>query len=214
MALTDILEGGVAAVRKLSPSELRRLGKQRLSDLVIQEVQRSRERVAALEKSYPSAGPRELAQRLIDSKKNVAGMVGGISGVFGLFSVPADLTVMAWLQLVLLVDLATLYKANLKTERARDELLDVLGYANGVGPLQRSSPKVLGAVAGALFARGGLKTFGRALPLVAAPLTAYLNNQHIQSVGEQALRHYEGFGRAHEKAQRATRARQAEPASS
>ena len=46
-------------------------------------------------------------------------MAGGISGVFGLVSIPADLVVMAWLQVILLVDIATLFKANLKTERAR-----------------------------------------------------------------------------------------------
>jgi hypothetical protein len=199
MGLTGKLQEGVDAVRKLSPTELKKLAKLRLSDLVLQELGRSRQRIYELEKSYPSAGPRELAQRLIDHKKNVAGMVGGVSGVFGLFSIPADLLVMAWLQLALLVDIATLYKANLKTERSRDDLLDLLGYANGVSPLQRASPKVLGSLAGALLARGGLKTFGRAVPLVAAPLTAYLNNQHIQSVGEQALRFYEGFERAHEK---------------
>lgn len=200
MGLKETLQQGVEAVRGLSPAELQKLGKARLSELVLNELGRSRKRISDLERAYPSAGPRELAQRLIDQKKNVAGMVGGVSGVFGLFSIPADLMVMAWLQISLLVDIATLYKANLKAERSREELLDLLGYANGVSPLERASPKVLGSVAGALLARGGLKTFGRAVPLVAAPITAYLNNQHIQAVGDDALRFYEGFGRAHQKA--------------
>jgi hypothetical protein len=126
-------------------------------------------------------------------------MVGGVSGVFGLVSLPADLLVMSWLQIGLLVDIATLHGVNLKSPRARRELLDLFAYANGLGPLQRAGPKVLGKVAGKLLERSGLTTFGRALPLVAAPVTAYLNNRHIQSVGDQALRYYHGFRRAHEK---------------
>jgi hypothetical protein len=135
----------------------------------------------------------------IDDKKSLAGMVGGVSGVFGLASVPADLIVMTWLQIGLLVDVATVYKVNLKSERSRQELLDLFGYANGVGPLQRAGPKVLGTVAGKLLEKGGQHLFGRAIPLVAAPVTAYLNNRHIQDVGEQAVNFYEGFTKAQQK---------------
>jgi uncharacterized protein (DUF697 family) len=186
-------------MRKLTPAELKKLANQRLSDVVLTSVARSRHRVTALTQRYPTADQRELAQRLIDAKKEIASMVGGVSGVFGLVSLPADLLIMSWLQIVLLVDIATLYRVNLKSPRARKELLDLFAYANGIGPLQRAGPKVVGKVAGRLLERSGLETFGRALPLVAAPLTAYLNNRHIQSVGDQALRYYHGFRRAHEK---------------
>ena len=186
-------------MRKLTPAELKKLANQRLSDIVLSSLARSRRRVSALIRRYPSAEQRELAQRLIDTKKEIASMVGGVSGVFGLVSLPADLLVMSWLQIGLLVDIATLHGVNLKSPRARRELLDLFAYANGLGPLQRAGPKVLGKVAGKLLERSGLTTFGRALPLVAAPVTAYLNNRHIQSVGDQALRYYHGFRRAHEK---------------
>ena len=186
-------------MRKLTPAELKKLANQRLSDVVLSSLARSRRRVSALIRRYPSAEQRELAQRLIDTKKEIASMVGGVSGVFGLVSLPADLLVMSWLQIGLLVDIATLHGVNLKSPRARRELLDLFAYANGLGPLQRAGPKVLGKVAGKLLERSGLTTFGRALPLVAAPVTAYLNNRHIQSVGDQALRYYHGFRRAHEK---------------
>jgi uncharacterized protein (DUF697 family) len=176
---------------------------ERLSDMVLEEVGRARTRVHELEQRYPSAGVREKAQRLVDSKKNTAGLVGGISGVFGLASLPADLVVMTWLQLSLLVDIATLYKVNLKNPRARADLLDLFGYANGIGPLERAGPKVVGKLAGVLLEKGGLKTIGRALPVVAAPLTAYLNNQHIQTVGDEAVRFYEGFAKAKEKTRKA-----------
>jgi hypothetical protein len=192
-------------VKQFTPSELKKLADTKLSDLVLQELSRSRKRVTDLEQRYPSAGVREKAQRLIDEKKQVAGVVGGVSGVFGLLALPADLTVMAWLQLVLLVDLATLYKVNLKSARARTELLDMYGYVTGVGPVERSGPKVLGKVAEVLLKKGGLQTLGRAMPLVAAPVTAYLNNQHIQKVGEHAVRFYEGFDKAHAKTKQASR---------
>jgi hypothetical protein len=54
--------------------------------------------------------------------------------------------------------------------------------------------------------KGGLKTFGRAVPLIAAPISAYLNNRHIQEVGDEAMRHYAGFDKAHRKAKRAASA--------
>ncbi|SEU37468.1 hypothetical protein [Stigmatella erecta] len=205
MAFYDSFVAQLSAFKKLSPQELKKLAGARLSDLVLQEISRSRVRVSDLEKRFPSAGPKELAQHLIEGKKAMASMAGGISGVFGLISVPADMLFMTWLQIILLVDLATLYKVNLKSDRARGELLDLFGYANGLGSLRRSSPKVLGGLAAKVLAKGGLPTLGRAMPLVAAPITAYLNNQHIQSVGEQAVRFYEGFDKAHAKAKSHTK---------
>ncbi|ADO68823.1 EcsC family protein [Stigmatella aurantiaca] len=205
MAFYDAFVAQLSVFKKLSPPELKKLAGARLSDLVLQEISRSRKRVADLEKRFPSAGPKELAQHLIEGKKAMASMAGGVSGVFGLISVPADLVFMTWLQIILLVDMATLYKVNLKSERARGELLDLFGYANGLGSLRRSSPKVLGGLAAKLLAKGGLPTLGRAMPLVAAPITAYLNNHHIQSVGEQAVRFYEGFDKAHAKARSRTK---------
>lgn len=199
MSFFDPLAERLAFLKLLHPRELKRLSDLQLHTLVEREALRSRARVSALEAAYPSASPRELAQRLVDHKKGLAGMLGGVSGVFGLFGLPADLLAVAYLQLTLLVDVATLYKANLKTERARTELLDLFGYASGAGPLTRSGPKVVGTLGGMVLARGGLKTLGRALPLVAAPVSAYLNNHALQTVGEQAVRHYEGFGKAHSK---------------
>jgi hypothetical protein len=42
------------------------------------------------------------------------------------------------------------------------------------------------------------------MPLVAAPVTAWLNNHHIQVVGEAALRQYDGFARAAAKTRAAS----------
>ena len=56
----------------------------------------------------------------------------------------------------------------------------------------------------ALLTKTGLKAIGRAMPLVAAPISAYLNNQHIQRVGYSAIRHYDGWVHAHEKSKKAS----------
>jgi len=204
MGFFDPLLEQVKAARRLSPRNLRKLANEKLSDLVEKEAVRARARVDELQQRYPSAGPRELSQRLVDQKKQLASMVGGVTGVFGAVTVPLDLVGMVYLQLSLLTEVATVFKVSLKSERERQELLDLFGYSNGIGPVQRSSPKVVGSLAALLLARGGLKTLSRAMPLVAAPISAYLNNQHIQQVGEAAMRHYDGWVHAHEKQKKAS----------
>ncbi len=204
MGLFDPLLERLAFMKMLSPASLKKLANRRVNDLIVSEATRAKKKLEDLEQRYPSAGPRELAQRLIDAKKNFASMVGGVSGIFGVVTVPADLLVMVYLQLSLLAEVATLYKVNLKGEAAQKELLDLFGYANGVGPLQRASPKVLGKLVAVLLSKGGLEGLGKAMPLVAAPISAYLNNQHIQSVGDHAVRHYDGFTHAHEKTKKAS----------
>lgn len=204
MAFFDPFLDQVKQVRRLSPKNLKKVADQRLTDLIEKEVVRARARVEDLQQRYPSAGPRELSQRLVDSKKSLASMVGGVTGVFGVVTVPVDLVGMLYLQLALLTEVATVFKQPLKSERERQELVDLLGYANGIGPVQRSSPKVLGSIAALVLAKGGLKSLSRAMPLVAAPISAYLNNQHIQKVGDAAVRHYDGWGHAHEKSKKAS----------
>ncbi len=201
MSLFSDLKERVSVV---SPSNLRRLGNQRLSDLVSRDAERAKKKLEDLTQRYPSAGPRELAQRFIDDKKTMASLIGGVSGIFGVLSVPPDLIVMTYLQLQLITEIATLYKVNLKSESSRGELLDLFGYVNGIGPVQRASPKVLAKLASYLLTKGGLHSIGKSVPLVAAPISAYLNNQHIQSVGDQAIRHYDGFDKAAEKTRKAS----------
>lgn len=176
-------------------AQLQAIAGQRVDDVMLAEIARARLRLRALERRYPSAKRRELAQHLIDSKRRVGTTSGAITGLFGLVSVPVDLVLVTYLQCVLLVELGTLYQANLKSERGRGELLDLLGYANGVGPLFRAGPKLMGRLALALFEGVGLPTVGRAFPVVAAPLTAWLNAKSIDRVGEEAVRYFEHPGR-------------------
>jgi hypothetical protein len=199
MSFLDPLLDQVKAIQKLSPTNLKKLGNARLSTSIEQEAVRARARVDEMQQRYPTAGPRELSQRLIDSKKSLASVVGGVTGVFGAITVPVDLVGMVYLQLSLLTEVATVFKLPLKSENERQELIDLLGYANGIGPMQRSTPKVLGSLAAFILQKGGLKGLSRAMPLVAAPISAYLNNQHIQQVGDSAVRHYDGWVHTREK---------------
>ena len=185
----------LAFLKRLRPASVKRLASLRMEDVVGLEAKRARTRVKALRTRYPSAGPREVGQHVIDSAKGLASLSGSVSGVFGLVSVPADLVVMAWLQIRMLADIATAYGVDLRFRRARTELLGVLGEANGVGPLQRSGPKVLGKMAAVLAERGGFASLGRAMPLVAASVTVWLNNHYVQLVGEAAFWQYDGFAR-------------------
>ena len=204
MGLFDPWFEQARSLKRLAPARLRALGDERLDELVAKEAVRARARVEALQRAYPSAGARELCQRLVDAKKGLASAVGGVTGVFGAVTVPLDLVGMLYLQLVLVTEVATVFKVPLRSARERAELVDLLGYANGIGPVQRAGPRVLGALAATLLARGGLKTLSRAVPVVAVPVSAYLNGRHVQKVGDAAVRHYDGWSRAHDKARRGT----------
>lgn len=203
MPMWNFLSDSLKALGRLSPQRVRALGQLSLTELVERESHRAKVTVEALVQRYPSAGPRELTAHLVDEKKQLASMVGGVTGVLGLVAVPVDLLGMVYLELALMTEVATVFKVSLKSARARQELVDVFSDANGIGPLKRSSPRVLGSLAAKLLAKGGLQTLSRAVPFVAAPISAYLNHQHIQRIGDRALRHYGGWGQAQEKARRA-----------
>jgi hypothetical protein len=167
--------------------------REQLGRLYLAEIGRARRRVEELRTRYPSATTPELVEHLISSKKNWAGTGGAISGLFGWLTLPADLAFVTALQLSLIVEVALLHRVNLKSDRAKEEVLEVLGYSNGADAMTfatRSAPLLVSKVAQVLFARGGLKGLGRAVPLLASPLSAHLNNRDIQRAGEAALRFY------------------------
>ena len=163
---------------------------------LLQQVARARLRVVEVERTLPGATKAQLAQRLIDEKKNLATNSGAVAGLFGLMAIPADLAVVTWLQLQLAIELAVLHGVNLKGRSGRAELLDVLGFgARELGSLVRAVPIVAGRVTGAYLRRLGWRTVGRAVPVLAAPITALVNGRDIQRVGEEALRRFDTFRR-------------------
>jgi len=169
------------------------LVKERLWRVYVGEIARCRSRVEDVRERYPSALPPELAQRLTDTKKTWASTGGAISGLFGLALVPADLAFVTVLQLTLIMEIALVYKVNLKSTRARDEIFEVLGYSNGADTVNfagRAGPKLLARIAEKALTKRGLAQLGRAVPVVASPVVAYLNNRDLQRAGEAALRFY------------------------
>lgn len=167
--------------------------RERLWEVYVGEIARCRKRVDEVRNKYASANVPELAQRLTDTKKTWASTGGAISGLFGLALVPADLMFVTVLQLTLIMEIALLHKVNLKSDRARDEIFEVLGYSNGADTVNlagRAGPKLLARIAEKALTKRGLAQFGRAIPVIASPVVAYLNNRDLQRAGEAALRFY------------------------
>jgi hypothetical protein len=169
---------------------LRELAFRRLDDVILAEMERARPRVRELRKRYPEADPRTLCQRLIDAKKAYAGTGGMVTGLFGLVALPADLVLVTYLQVSLIVEIALVHRVYLKSRRGQQEVLEILGRGNGVGPILRSSPPVLARIALIVIRRRGIPLLGRAVPLVSVPVSAWLNNRDIQNVGDEAMRHF------------------------
>jgi len=167
--------------------------KERLWNVYIDEIGRCRARIDDLKAKYPSADHNELVRRLTDTKKTWAATGGAISGLFGLALIPADLAFVTVLQLTLIMEIALLHKVNLKSDRERSEVFEVLGYSNGADTVNlagRAGPKLVARVAEKILAKRGLSQLGRAVPVVASPLVAWLNNRDLQKAGEAAQRFY------------------------
>jgi len=164
------------------------LAQRRLDRLIIEEIERARPKLRHLERRLPELPERELARQLIDEKKAYAGTGGMVSGFFGLLALPADLVLVTYLQLRLIVEIGLLYRVDLKSDRGQREVLEILGRGNGVGPLYRAGPTLFGRLVLRILQRKGLPSLGRAVPLVSAPISVWLNNRDIQRVGDEALR--------------------------
>lgn len=169
----------------------------RFTDWVLAETARARSRVRELKDRYPSAPASEHAQRLIDDKKRWAATGGAVSGVFGLLTLPADLALVSYLQLSLIVEIAVLHDRHLKSAGARRELLQIFFAGNTAArAASRASPKAAARIAERLLAAKGMRFLSRLLPVLSVPLTAALNHRDLDKVGEEALRHYRFIPRA------------------
>ncbi|HEY2031030.1 MAG TPA: EcsC family protein [Myxococcales bacterium] len=167
--------------------------KERLWAIYVDEIGRCKRRIDELKEKYPSAKNDELVRRLTDAKKAWAATGGAISGLFGLALVPADLAFVTVLQLTLIMEIALLHKVNLKSDRARAEVFEVLGYSNGADTVNlagRAGPKLAARVAEKVLTKRGLSQLGRAVPVVASPVVAWMNNRDLQKAGEAAQRFY------------------------
>lgn len=175
---------------------LRRLAEDRFAAWLLVELERARLRVRELRNKYPSAPLTEQAQRLIDDKKRVATTGGAIGGMFGFATIPAELALVAYLQLSLIVDLAVLCGRNLKSARARRELWDVFVAAQeSAREPDLASRRATSRLGERLLSTRGLRMF-RAVPVLGGPVTAAINGRDLQKVGEEAMRAYAVIPRA------------------
>lgn len=158
-----------------------------LEDWLLVEIGRARERLAELRRAHPSALDAELAQRLIDGKKREAARGGAVTGLFGLAALPADVALVGYLQLTLAIELAVLYGVNLKAPGGRRELFDLLGWELGADSLILLVPALAARAGQAMLRRSAWKLVGRTVPLLAAPLAAWVNHRELQRWGDAAV---------------------------
>jgi hypothetical protein len=182
-----------------SARSLRELAFRRVDQVILGEIERARPRIRTLREAQPGAPHRDLVDVLVEKKKSFAGTGGLVSGAFGLAGVPLDLVMVTYLQISLAVEVALVYGANVKSRAGQREVLEIVARGNGIGPLYRGSTPVLARVAFAILRRRGWPALGRAVPVVAMPLSAWLNNRDIARVGEAAVRYYDGMARLAEK---------------
>lgn len=167
-----------------------------LDDWLLAELGRARERLVELRRAHPDAGEADLAQRLIDGKKLQAARGGAVTGLFGLAAIPADAALLGYLQLTLAIELAVLYGVNLKAPGGRRELLELLGWEHGATTSLRLVVPALAARAGReLLRRSAWRAIGRTVPVLAAPLTAWVNHHEIQRLGDAAVLSFGAFRR-------------------
>ena len=96
----------------------------------------------------------------------------------------------AYCQLAVTVSIAEAYGIELRGESGEEALIDIIGRVHGVEDLVRASPRVLGSLVRALAVRYGLGTMGRMIPLLAAPVSAKLNERGMVRLGEAAMRRF------------------------
>jgi hypothetical protein len=175
------------------PFSFKEIAARGFSAMVTREAARAQQRVWQLELSAPHEDARQRAWRLIEAKKQLAGVLGGFSGTMGFAAIPTEYVYMNYLQLSLLIDIAIAHGVNFGAARAKRELRELFGYVSGIHPVARAGPALARGV-GRAFLRSGLwARVGQSIPLLAMPLTARLQSQHLHRVGEEAILYYSGF---------------------
>lgn len=166
---------------------------------LLRELTRSRLRVAELQHLHPDADKAELSRRLIDLAKDRAATRGMVAGLFGWMSIPADVAQVAWMRLCLAIDLAVLHGVNLKSRSGRAELFDLLGIEGGepnLRNLAKTTPRWMRSATSSMVKRMGWRTIGRTIPILAVPISAWVNGKDIEQMGRDALRRFDTFRRA------------------
>mgnify|MGYP006285995757 FL=1 len=155
-----------------------------------QERRRAQFHIDLIRRAEPKASSDRLATVILQRWTTVAKVEGGVTGVLGFAGVPLNFLLFAYCQLAVTVSIAEAYGIELRGEAGEEALVDVIGRVHGVEDLVRASPRVLGALARALAVRYGLGTISRMVPLLAAPVSARLNEREMQRVGQAAMQRF------------------------
>ena len=164
--------------------------RRRLRDLVDKERQRAQLHIDFIRRSEPSASNDRLATVILERWTAVAKVEGGMTGILGFMGVPLNFLLFAYCQLAVTVSIAEAYGIELRGESGEEALVDVIGRVHGIEDLVRASPRVLGSLARALALRYGLGPRSRLVPLLAAPVSARLNEREMQRVGQAAMQRF------------------------
>jgi hypothetical protein len=164
--------------------------RRQLRDLIALERKRSQFHIDLIRRVEPEASSDRLANVMLERWTKVAKVEGGVTGVLGFAGIPLNILMFAYSQLAVTVSIAEAYGIELRGESGEEALLDVVGRVHGIEDVIRSSPRVLGSLARALAIRHGLGALGRVVPLLAAPVSAHLNEREMKRVGEAAMRRF------------------------
>lgn len=165
---------------------------------LLEELARARLRVAELEQTHPGATRAELSRRLIDRAKDRAATRGMVAGIFGWLSIPADVAQVTWAQWCLVIELAVVHGVNLKSRTGRAELFGLFGIEGGepgLPQLVRAAPRLVRTTASSWIRRMGWRAVGRTVPILAVPISAWVNGRDVEETGRQAIRHFDTFRR-------------------
>lgn len=161
-----------------------------LRDLVEHERLRAQLYIDIIRTREPHASSDRIARVLLDRWTTLAKVEGGLTGVLGWVGIPLNFLLFAYCQLAVTVGIAEAYGVQLRGEAGEEALVDVIGRVHGLEDVVRASPRVLGAVAKALAMKYGLGTIGRMVPVLAAPVSARLNERELRRVGEAAMQRF------------------------
>jgi hypothetical protein len=168
----------------------REAAKKNLRELIAQERKRAKLHIQLIRQGDPTASNDRIAHVMVERWSKVAAVEGGVTGALGLLGVPVNFILFAYFELALIVSVAEAYQVSLEGEQGEDAVLYVLGRVHGIEDLVRAGPRVLGGLAKAIAIKHGLGTLGRLIPMIAAPISAKLNEREMNQVGNEAMRRF------------------------
>lgn len=161
-----------------------------VKELITDEHRRAQRHIAQIRRQHPDVSKDRVAQILLDRFITAATVEGGITGAFGLMGVPLNTLFFTYGQVALIVSVAEAYGVVLTSEGGDEALWTLLGQAHGVEDVLRATPRVIGSLAKVLALRYGIGSLSRAIPLLAAPISARLNRRHMKHTGHLAMQRF------------------------